>query len=296
MANFISKVKNKLGLQSNIDFEKTQNRYNNVILNKMAPDSIEVKKDYIRTGDNYTRTMVAVSFRPLLGLERIKSLTEISENVSVVQHLEEYSSEQYRSDISKSIKQNTAKLNEPKLSPAAKASAEKQIEDAQMILRDMETKNERMFNFQLVIHVVANSLDELQQISNQVRSSISSIAKVIYPHLRSKDAFDSFLPLNKNKVRDLTYRPMSGEAVAHFFPFHENEIFEERGIVQGRNLDTNNILLTNDENYLNKHITYIGTTGAGKSTALFVNMMRKYMFNNRVIVIDPKSDFGDIYK
>src|SRR5699024_10402226 len=77
---------------------------------------------------------------------------------------------------------------------------------------------------------------------------------------------------------------------------HENEIFEERGIVQGRNLDTNNILLTNDENYLNKHITYIGTTGAGKSTALFVNMMRKYMFNNRVIVIDPKSDFGDIYK
>src|SRR5699024_5719742 len=94
----------------------------------------------------------------------------------------------------------------------------------------------------------------------------------------------------------LTYRPLNSEAVSFFFPFHENEIFNDKGIIVGKNIETNNIVIVNDEEYLNKHSVYIGSTGSGKSTAMFSNMMRKYMFGTRIITIDPKGEFGNVYE
>src|SRR5699024_12507910 len=109
---------------------------------------------------------------------------------------------------------------------------------------------------QLLIHVVADTKEELERITDVVKGSFSSIGKLIHPITRSKDAFDSFLSLNKNKVYDLTYRPMTSEAVSFFFPFHENEIFNERALIKGRNIQMNNIIVVDVDEYMNKHSCY----------------------------------------
>src|SRR5699024_1409441 len=141
-------------------------KYNNVIINNIAPDSIEVHEDYIRTGRNYTRTLVGVEFEPSLSLDRIKEISEISETITIVQYLNEYNKSEYKKDLSKSIRQNQTKLNEPKLSPAIKAQAEVEIEDARMMLQDLTRRNKRIFQFQFLIHIVAPSLSELDRITS----------------------------------------------------------------------------------------------------------------------------------
>src|SRR5699024_10937402 len=269
---------------------------NNEIVNRIAPDSIKIEEDYIRSGTNYVSTLACVDFEPLLNQEDIRKVSELSETITIVQHLEIYDTSRARSELSKSIEQNRAKLNEERLSASVKEDAMAQIASNQMLLRQLARQKERMFMFQLLIHVVATSKEELELIISDVKTHFASTGKLIYPITRVKDAFDSFLPLNNNKVYDLTYRPMNAEAVSYFFPFHENELFDEEGIIQGRNIDTNNIIITNDEKFVNKHAVYIGTTGSGKSTAMFANMMRKYMFGNRIITIDPKGEFGKIYE
>ncbi|TCP24448.1 uncharacterized protein DUF87 [Scopulibacillus darangshiensis] len=269
---------------------------NNVITRQISPDSIQITEDYVRSGSNYTRTLVAVEFEPILNQDNIRRISEISETISIVQYLDFYEPSQVRKELSKSIDQNKSKLKEEKLSSYVKAKAQVEIEDAEMLLQNLARNSERMFMFQFLIHIVSSSLDELESVTSLVKSEVASIAKLNFPKTRAKDAFDSFLPINKNKVYDLTYRPMNSEAVSFFFPFHENEIYDENGIILGSNMDTNNIIMVNDETYLNKHAVYIGTTGSGKSTAMFSNMMRKYMFGNRIIVIDPKGEFGNVLK
>lgn len=292
-----SKVINKLKgkKQDDINFEMTVSD-DNELRDKIAPDSIEIKEDYVRTGSNFTRTLVCVDFEPLLSQEDISKLSELSETITIVQHMEIYDSSKVRTELSRSIEQNRAKLNEERLSASLKEDAIAQIESNQILLRQLIRQKERMFMFQLLVHVVAPSKDELERVTNVVKNFFAPIGKLIFPVTRAKDAFDSFLPLNKNRVYDLTYRPMNSEAVSFFFPFHENEIFNDKGIIQGKNIDTNNIIIVNDEEYLNKHSVYIGTTGSGKSTAMFANMMRKYMFGNRIITIDPKGEFGKVYE
>ncbi|MFG6121141.1 VirB4 family type IV secretion system protein [Thalassobacillus sp. B23F22_16] len=293
LSKIINKFKGKK--QDGINFEMTVSD-DNQLRDKIAPDSIEIKEDYVRSGSNFTRTLVCVDFEPLLSQEDISKLSELSETITIVQHMEIYDSGKVRTELSRSIEQNRAKLNEERLSASVKEDAIAQIESNQMLLRQLIRQKERMFMFQLLVHVVAPSKDELERVTNVVKNFFAPIGKLIFPVTRAKDAFDSFLPLNKNKVYDLTYRPMNSEAVSFFFPFHENEIFNDKGIIQGKNLDTNNIIIVNDEEYLNKHSVYIGTTGSGKSTAMFANMMRKYMFGNRIITIDPKGEFGQVYE
>lgn len=296
LQKIVSKFTNKKNKnKNNIDFSLSVG-LNNDLSDKIAPDSIEIKEDYVRTGSNYTRTLLCVDFEPLLSQEEIRRISELSETITITQHLEIYETATVRSELSKSIEQNRAKLNEERLSASAKEDAEAQIESNRMLLRQLVRQKERMFMFQLLVHIVATSEDELERITSLIKNEFAPIGKLIYPITRAKDAFDSFLPLNKNKVYDLTYRPLNSEAVSFFFPFHENEIFNDKGIIVGKNIETNNIIIVNDEDYLNKHSVYIGTTGAGKSTAMFTNMMRKYMFGTRIITIDPKGEFGNVYE
>ncbi|WP_235440690.1 hypothetical protein [Geobacillus stearothermophilus] len=65
--------------------------------------------------------------------------------------------------------------------------------------------------FQMLIHIVANDLKELDALTQQVKAIVGPFAKTLTPTTRMKDAFDSFLPIGKNKV---SQSRLCGE---HFF-------------------------------------------------------------------------------
>ncbi|MED0649921.1 DUF87 domain-containing protein [Aeribacillus pallidus] len=238
---------------------------------------------------------MVVEYSSILVREYIRKLSDISDNISIVQYITEYDASEVKRHLSESIKQNNQKLNSKYVNDAMKSEAEAQIDSARMLLNQLSFKNEKMFMFQMLIHIVANSLKELDTLTQQVKVICGSFAKTLTPTTRMKDAFDSFLPIGKNKVYDLTYRPMNAEAVALFFPFHENEIFDERGIIKGRNMTTGNVVIVDDDLLLNRHEFVIGVSGSGKSTYIFVDMMKKYMLGRRIIVIDPKGEFGEVF-
>ncbi|WP_332633069.1 VirB4 family type IV secretion system protein [Halalkalibacter flavus] len=276
--------------------EKSMMNANLPLLNKLSPDSLYEDENYVRSGGNYTRTYCAVEFETVISQEHIQRLTEISENVSVTQYLKEYDPEMARKQISLSIKQNRNKIESRYVSEDVKARAEAEIKDNEMLLRNLSIKNERMFLFQLLIHIVASSKEELDQLSQLVRSTAGSICKLVYPRLRGKDAFDSFLPFATNKVYDLTYRPMTSEAVSYFFPFHENEIYHKNGLMYGTNISTGNVVKVEDRSLVNKHMFILGISGSGKSTFLMTYMLRKFMKNERIIALDPKGDYGKLFQ
>lgn len=266
------------------------------ILNLLSPDSIEEEESFVRSGANFTRTLVAAEYSAILNQEHIMNLNDLSENISVVQFLTEYDSGEVRKQLSESIRQNRQKADSKYVNDAGKAEAEAQIDSARMTLNQLSYKNERMYMFQMLIHIVAADLKQLERLTQLVKSVVGPFAKTVTPMMKLKDAFDSFLPIGHNKVYDLTYRPMNAEAVSFFFPFHENEIFDQHGIIKGRNITTGNVVIVDDTKLHNKHEFLIGMSGTGKTSTLFANMMRKWMLGSIIRTIDPKGEFGAIYK
>lgn len=276
-------------------FEESFEGYNQHLLTALSPSHIQEREDYVITGSNYTRTLLVLDFEPIINSKRIQELNEMSENISFSYYIEEYNSQEVKQELGKSIKQNRIKLNSSE-DEVIKADAEAQIESATALLQNLAMANDKIYRFHMLVHIVAKTEEELNNLTTLVKSRLGAIGTAHSPSLRALDAYNSFLPLGKNHVDELTYRMINSEALSYFFPFHENEMFSQRGIIKGRNITTGNVVIVDDNALLNRHEFVIGISGSGKSTYLFQDMMKKWCFGRRIIVIDPKGEFGNIFK
>ncbi|OUB36713.1 DUF87 domain-containing protein [Bacillus cereus] len=294
----LSEWRGKISLpffKSRSSIQKSFADYNNHVLNQISPDSIHETETYVRSGSNYTRTLVVVEYGTVLDRHQIEKANEMSDNISVICYIREMDSAIVKKKLSNSITENKQKL-ENATNANSEEEAKAQIEAARMRLHMLNFKNEKVFEFSLLIHIVASSLQELESLTTTVKTKFGSFSKTFSPTIRAKKAFDSFLPLNQNKVEALTIREMNAEAVAQFFPFHENEYFHKLGVVRGKNSTTGNVVVVEENALFNKHKLVIGASGVGKSTAIFTDMMRDFMDGIFVRVIDPKADYGSIFK
>ncbi|MEK6189803.1 MAG: hypothetical protein N2A99_02300 [Carnobacterium alterfunditum] len=278
------------------EFEETIGEYDEYLLTALAPDYLQEHDNFMQLGSNYTRTLMVMDFNTVLSQEDIQELSEISSNVSLTYHFERISNQEIRSNMSQAIKQANNKEMDSKLDDASKVEADVQRDDARMVIRELATGSEVMFNGHMLVHINAPSLRELDRLTQNVKSLIGSIGTAYSPTIRAFDAYESFLPLGKNRVGELTSRLMNSEAVSYFFPFHENEMFDEEGSFVGINEKTKNVILVDPNKLLNKHKFYIGVSGVGKSTAIFADIMKEWSRGVKIRVNDPKGEFGPVFK
>lgn len=279
-----------------VEFEETIGEYDEYLLTALTPDYIQEHDNYMQLGANYTRTLMVMDFNTVLSQEDIQELSEISSNVSLSYHLERISNQEIRANMSQAIKQANNKEMDTKLDDATKVEADVQRDDARMVIRELATGSEVMFHFHMLVHINAPSLRDLDRLTQNVKSLVGSIGTAYSPTIRAFDSFESFLPLGKNKVGELTSRLMNSEAISYFFPFHENEMFDEEGMFVGINEKTKNVILVDSNKLLNKHKFYIGVSGVGKSTAIFADIMKEWAQGVKIRVNDPKGEFGPVFK
>jgi len=286
--NFFRKKKEELAEDSLVQNEN--------LMTAIAPDNIKEEETYVRTGSNYTRTLLVVNYSPVIDQNKIQNITEMSENVSITNYIKEYPIGAVKENLIQSIKQNKMKKNTRFADANTEIEADAQIESAEEMLKNLTYSNDKIFLFHTLIHLVAKELTELDQLTLRIKSHFSSIGVIHNPTDRAIDSFNSFLPINKNQVSELTYKMMNTEAVSYFFPFHENEMVDRKGDIKGQNMATGNVVNVDDTKLMNRHEFVIGISGSGKSTYLLMNMLNKYMFGRSIITIDPKGEFGKIYE
>lgn len=286
----------KVGLKSeyddnDINLEDTS-EINNTLLNSLSPDAIIEKEDYLQNGDNYTKTFYISSLKSQIEADDLREINELSDNIDISYFYEEIDNHKIEKELSKSISENTSKVNSETNKAHVKAKAQAQINSADKLLEQLAQRETKMFDLHILITINASSEKELYSLSGRIHSQLSSLGRVTYPRLKAKDAFDSNLPFATNKIPELTSNTISSNALSYFFPFHENEIIHEGGIIEGRNRTTGNIIKVNPKKLLNKHMFAVGISGSGKSTALYADMTRKKSMGDDIMVIDPKGEFG----
>lgn len=290
----------KLGLKNKESVEELtlEDTYdvNDTILTKLSPDSIIEKEDYVQLGDNYTKTYAISALKSQIEADDLREINEFNENINMSLFYSEIDNSKIEKELSKSISENTSKVNSETNKAHIKAKAQAEIDSANKLLEQLAHKETKMFDLQVLLGITASSEKELESLSGQIHTKFSSLGRVTYPRLRSKEAFDSNLPFANNKISELSTNTISSNALSYFFPFHENEIIHEDGIIEGKNRTTGNIIKVNPQNLLNKHTFAVGISGSGKSTFLFTDMMRKKILGDDILVIDPKGEFGEPFE
>lgn len=164
------------------------------------------------------------------------------------------------------------------------------LEDALSLQEELVRGAERFFQFAFYINIPAASKEELENVTQQVKSTLGALLVSAQPStLTQEEGFISTLPIGVDKL--MLTRNMDTSSLSTTFPFVSAELSQEKGIVYGINEDNGSLVVFDRWTLENANSTVFGTAGGGKSYMVKLETVRYLMLGAEVIIIDPESEY-----
>lgn len=169
-------------------------------------------------------------------------------------------------------------------------------EQAEDLMDDLRTSNQKLYFFNAVIMHYADTKEELKLNTASLKALgnkyLVSIDNLLF---QQEIGFRCALPLCRD---DLTLkRMMTTDGVSLFIPFTTKELIQKGGMYYGLNAVSHNLLLFNRLSSKNQNGLILGQPGSGKSFSAKREMINIYLTtNDDIYVIDPESEYTYIAK
>ncbi len=169
--------------------------------------------------------------------------------------------------------------------------------DAIDIRKELQINNENIYNFYLYITIYDNDLQRLNQNINTIKSLLYSygvISKV--PYFRHISLYKATNPFNINpeEIKFDTKRNMISKTLSSFYPFISTNIYDIKGVLYGINNQNKSLIIIDrfdKKKYINSNMSIFGTSGAGKSYFIKLQIIRNSLLDIKQLVIDPEGEY-----
>ena len=257
----------------------------------IAPASFKVNPNYLILGDKFVRTIFVINYPRYISVGWFAPIINLNTTFDVAMFFYPVDS----SVILKQLKKKVGGLEAQIISDAEKGAARDPLRETALrdieALRDALTQGiEKFFQFALYVTIYANKKDELNKMSGEIENIFGSrlvySKKVFY---QAEQGFNSTLPLCNDELY-ITFN-MNSSPIASSFPFISSELTTDNGILYGINRHNNSLILFDRFSLQNANTVVFATSGAGKSYAIKLEILRSLMMGTEVIVIDPEYEY-----
>lgn len=255
---------------------------------------------YFRIGEKWGAASFLQILAPELNDKVLSDFLEMESSAVVTLHLRSIDQTEAIKSIKRTITTlDSAKINEQK--KAVQGGWDMDIlpsdlqtfgGEAKNILKDLQTRNERMF---MATILVVNIADTKQQLDNEVFAA-SGIAQQHNCTLHRLDnqqeiALMSSLPMGVNTVP--IQRGLTTSAASIFIPFTTGELFQSgEALYYGRNAISGNMIMADRKQLKNPNGLILGTPGSGKSFAAKREITNAFLItNDDVLICDPEAEY-----
>ncbi len=271
--------------------EKTFRRGLLSINELLAPESMEITPHYLKLGGRFLRTVFVVSYPRYISVGWFAPVINLNSTFDIAMYFYPVKS----AIILKQLKKKVGALEAQIIGDAEKGSPRDPLRETALRdienLRDSLTQGtEKFFQFALYVTLYADSIEELDRLSDVVEDMFG--ARLVYSkrvYYQAEQGFNSTLPLNNDELY-IAFN-MNSSPVASSFPFVSSELTSDNGILYGINRHNNSLILFDRFSLQNANSVVFATSGAGKSYAIKLEILRSLMMGTEVIVIDPEYEY-----
>lgn len=257
----------------------------------IAPSSMQVQPHHIKLGSKFLRTIFVITYPRYISVGWFAPIINLNETFDIAMFFYPVNT----ALILKQLKNKVGVLEAQILSDAEKGAARDPIRETALkdieYLRDALTQGtEKFFQFSLYVSLYADTEEELNKLSDMVENIFGS--RLIYTkrvYFQAEQGFNSTLPLNRDEL--LISFNMNSSPIASSFPFVSSELTSDNGILYGVNRHNNSLILFDRFSLQNANSVVFATSGAGKSYAIKLEVLRSLMMGTDVIVIDPEHEY-----
>ena len=267
-----------------------------------SPDYFEFKKDYFMWNDKYARTMfikdMPASLKDCLLTDIANTNLDVMTTVNIAPvdpaKALKIVNHQLTSMRANKLQAEKKAIQSGYTSDVINEELKYSLVEAEELLDDLRSKNQKMFLANIVIMVTANDYDELENnteaIEAVVRKHICSISTLKF---QQEKGLQSVLPIGNCTLE--IRRTLTTESTAVFLPFSSKEISQEHGMYYGLNALSNNLIIFNRLMLKNPNGFILGSPGSGKSFSAKREMLNVFLAtDDDIIIIDPEREYPSL--
>jgi type IV secretory pathway VirB4 component len=255
---------------------------------------MEEQPDHLIIDGQYRRTIFLSGYPFTAEVGWLDSLTHLNHDIDVSYHVEQADSNEALKKLEKKITQLESMKRSRLRDGGIIGSEITDPLDSAMELRDaIRRGQQRLFHVSIYATLIADSLEELNDIASSLKSSLS--ARLFYAktaQYQQVEGLQSTLPRGENALAQR--RNLDSETAALTFPFVSSELVQPGGILYGVNNSNNSLVIIDRFSLHNANSITFAQSGSGKSYTTKVEILRQLMQGTKVIVIDPEREYQNL--
>jgi conjugal transfer ATP-binding protein TraC len=257
----------------------------------ISPAAFKVDRDFILLNDVYVRTLFVMTYPRYVTIGWFAPIINESLVLDIAMFL-------YPMDIQIVLKQLRNKVGTMEAQIVADHEkgaprdpiAETALRDIEGLRDALSQGTERFFQFALYVTIYSKDREELELATDRIENLLGM--QLIYSKkalFQAEQGFNSTLPLGNDELAITTN--MNSSPIASSFPFVSSELTSDNGILYGINRHNNSLILFDRFSLQNANMVVFATSGAGKSYAVKLEVLRSLMLGADVIIIDPENEY-----
>ena len=257
----------------------------------IAPSALKIEAKSINLGDKIARTFFIISyprflsdnwFSPIINLDKVFDVSIFIHPVDTSLALRQFQKKVAEVQSQINVRESKGMVRDPMLDTA--------YQDLEELRNNLIQAQEKIFDVSIYITVYADNDLELFKVENEIKSLLESKLIYIKPALfQQEEGFKSVIPLGNDLLN--IHQKLNSEPLSSVFPFISFDLTSDVGILYGVNRHNSSLVIFDRFSLENYNSVTFAKSGAGKSYATKLEILRSLMFDVDIIVIDPEREY-----
>lgn len=257
----------------------------------IAPASMDIQYDKLRIDGLYAQSFYVFAYPRYLDVNWLAPIINFDVTMDISQFIYPINS----GDIMKILKKKVAQMQSSIRISSEKGQVrdpglETALEDAEELRTEIQRGQEKFFQFTLYFTIYSDTKKKLEKVAKQLESLLAGkLVMTKRAQIQAEHGLDSCLPLGLDElyvIRNMNTGPLSST-----FPFTSSDLTSDKGILYGINRHNDSLIIFDRFALENANSVVFAKSGAGKSYAVKLEILRLMMMGTDVIVIDPENEY-----
>lgn len=260
----------------------------------IAPPAVEVQSNYIKLGQKfaksyfiftYPRYLVSGWLSPIINLDKAMDIAIFVHPIDTAMAAKQLRKKSAQVESQLADHEEKGMVRDPALETA--------LQDIESLRDALIQATEKLFSTGVYITMYGDTLEELASLENEIFSILEGELIYTKPCLfQQYEGFSSTLPIGKDKL--LIHTPLNSGPLSSFFPFISADLTSDKGILYGVNRHNNSLIIFDRFSMENANQVLFAKSGAGKSYATKLEIIRYMMWGIDILVIDPENEYQNL--
>jgi len=257
----------------------------------IAPSALKVTPKEVNLGEKVLRSFFVISyprflvegwFSPIINMEKVFDISIFIHPIETARVLRQFQRKVAEVQSQIHSREEKGLVRDPMLDVA--------YQDLENLRDQLQQAQEKLFDVGLYITIYGDKDSDLDKAESEIKSILESKLIYVKPALfQQEQGYKSTLPLGNDLLE--VHSKLNSSPLSSLFPFTSFDLTSDKGILYGINRHNSSLVLFDRFSLENYNSIMFAKSGAGKSYATKLEILRTLMFDTEVIVIDPEREY-----